>query len=280
MSRTAPDRSDFPRFNPTTVLPTHKAGLPRQLEVLRAWARLCNSAQSVGTHNGEIASTVGIAVSTLSMMNPFFANVGFLEKSGNRYWPSLEVHQFNQSYEEGRHDAATHALAPLLVKTWFARALLPRLAHGPIEEVAAVRLLVEAARVGPNRRIVFLLIYLTAAGVIERQNGQIRLAGPAVTTEPQPASPGSVIPRSSTGAIKVNIEVDWDVLRTGDNARLSGFLSAVRLIKRATKSAQVLTGEAATIEFSYQNARHVNAHIEPASESPLLGRNTQDDLFS
>ena len=66
---------------------------------------------------------------------------------------------------------AAHALAPLLANTWFARALLPHLARAPMEVVAAIRILADAASVAPSRRIEMLVNYLTATGVIKRESG-------------------------------------------------------------------------------------------------------------
>jgi hypothetical protein len=175
--------------------------------------------------------------------------VGLLVKNGNRYWPSPEVLQFNQQYEEGSHDEAAQSLAPLLAKTWFARTLFAHLAREPMEESAAIRLLAETASASPNHQIVLLVDYLAAAGGIQRESGQLRLAGPFLALEPQPAiapievKGPAVVPHVLTGAIKVSINVAWDELMTWDDDRLAEFFIAVRQVARGFKSSQALIAD-------------------------------------
>jgi hypothetical protein len=145
----------FPRKKPNKILPSDKISFSRQLEVLRAWA-LASAAEDVVVSNEAVAVIVGMNASTLSLLNSFFANVGFLRKSGAGYLPSSEVLQFNQNCAAAGQNAA-YALAPLLKKTWFARAILPHLAYEPMEHDTAIRLLAEAASMSPDDRLVLLL---------------------------------------------------------------------------------------------------------------------------
>lgn len=264
MQAAGPDATpDFPRLKSNKVLPSGKISFPRHLEVLRAWANL-SGVQNVVANNENVASIVGMSASTLSLLNPFFKDVGFLVKNGNRYWPSSEVLQFNQRYEEGSHDGAAQVLAPLLSKTWFARALLAHLAREPMEETAAIRLLAETASTSPNHQIVLLIDYLAAAGGIERESGQLRLAGPFLALEPQPVIPPievkgpPVVPHPPTGAIKVRIDVNWDELMTWEDARLAEFFNAVRQLARGLKSGQALIADGSGCLSEAEAAERLN----------------------
>ena len=83
---TEPDRAyNVRRVKPSKVLPADRVSLPCQLEVLRAWVTSCSRTENVGTDNAKVASVVGIDPNTVSHLNPFFSDVGLLEKCGTRH---------------------------------------------------------------------------------------------------------------------------------------------------------------------------------------------------
>jgi hypothetical protein len=162
---------------PRQQLPTARIAFPQQLNILRAYA-----AASGATHkavgNDEVADIVQLSKTTVPLANPFFSSVGLIEKTeGKRYIPAEEVFKFFEVYAWGseHEEKAAHELAPLIRETWFAKALLPKVAFGSISTSEALQTLARAAGVQPdNRQLRMLLEFLTATGLIEVNGDQIQ----------------------------------------------------------------------------------------------------------
>jgi hypothetical protein len=109
------------------------------------------------------------------MANAFFADLGFLQKSGATYVPCAEVVSFNRAHE-WNPETAPHKLAPIVQQSWFGEAILPRLAFASITEREAIEALAEAAAVGTEResQLSILVSYLTAVGLVILENGTRR----------------------------------------------------------------------------------------------------------
>lgn len=215
---------------PNKYLPTDRITFVRQLDLLRGWAAASGpNAKVVG--NEEVSKIVKMAASTLSMNNAFYAQNGFLAKADGGYIPALEVFSFLRAYEWSPENAATK-MAPILTKTWFAEALLPKLAFGPITTDEAIQRLADEINAGPEYRsqLRFLLDYLGNGGIIEWDGNQVKKGGYAVphtagpntdtvqTPSNPPPSPAEVPKRvaptffgTTEGAVNFNVSVRVDM---------------------------------------------------------------------
>jgi hypothetical protein len=233
----------LPRKKPSEVLPSERISFSRHLEVLRVFAQV-SGRKNLPVSNEAIASAVGMKATTLSLLNPFFLNVGFLRKDGLGYKPSSEVLRFAQRYSTG-DQAAGSALAPLLTKTWFARVLLPHLAYGSIEKKAAILILAESALTPPDDRITLLVDYLTTSGVVELVAGRLRHGKFAIQSEPNSADvlvdfeSRDVRSRPSAGRMDFSVRfVCGDDLLTWDVTRQSELFNALGQLLRVSKGGQ------------------------------------------
>jgi hypothetical protein len=164
-----------PAGRPTRTLPTERVQFQKQLNVIRAYAAVSGpTGKAVGLT--EVANVTKLNASTVSLCNAFFADVGFIEKNAaGSYVPSSEVMSFLRAYQ-WNPDTAALKLAPLLRRTWFAQALMPKLAMGSVEEAEAIRDLADESSAGPKYRpqLELLIDYLEASGVVRRDGGLLR----------------------------------------------------------------------------------------------------------
>lgn len=174
------------RSKPTQILPTPRIAFEKQLDILRAYAALSGMDRR-SVKPSDVASLVGMNEQTVSLSHAFFLAIGCLERDEGGFIPSDGPLQYLQAYEWDSESAA-YKLGPILRQAWFAQALIPQLQYGPMNETKAMRTLGEAAAAGPEykNQIKFLLQYLEMTGIIERENGTIRLTKP--TQEVIPAN--------------------------------------------------------------------------------------------
>jgi hypothetical protein len=181
----------------TEVLPNRRVAFPRQIELIRGYGALGASGEPV--ENQAVARVVGLKPETASLANAFFLASGLIRRDDRGVTtPAPEVVSFQRDYE-WTPDTAAHALAPLLERAWFGKALAPFLAMGPITEAKAIAVLGSASNATQHRsaELRVILDYLEVSGVIERRDGQIRKGSPASTApakedapiEPPPAAP-------------------------------------------------------------------------------------------
>ena len=163
------------RIKPTQVLPTDRLSQENQWDILRAYPALSGPDRKP-VKNAEVADLVGMNENTVSLSNAFFVAVELLERQDGGLVPSAELFQFLQAYEWDKETAA-HKLAPYLRESWFAKALLPKLSFGPMGEDKAIAILGEAATAGPayKNQLKCLIHYLETVGIVERDNGSVKL---------------------------------------------------------------------------------------------------------
>jgi hypothetical protein len=159
---------------PTKTLPTDRISFDKQLDILRAYA----AASAGGTKSAtldEVSAVVKMAVTTISMANPFFSNIGLITKSDMSYLPSGDVVGFLRAYDWNK-ETASRKLAPTISQTWFWEAISPLVSYGPQEQDALITALAEACSAGPEYRkqLGILIDYAVAAGLVERDGTQIR----------------------------------------------------------------------------------------------------------
>jgi hypothetical protein len=189
---------------PTKALPTVRVSFMKQMDILRAYAAASGGVSKIVSLK-EVADIVPLAVPTVSLANPFFVDVRFVQRSeGVGMTPANELLEYAHAYQWDKETAA-HKLAPLLSKTWFWVALQPRLDFQELSEDQVVTLLSEKASAGPiyKSQLRMILEYLDAAGMVKRANGVVtavkgrqRISSSASTAE----SPEKVQPAESTEA--------------------------------------------------------------------------------
>ncbi len=160
---------------PTKILPTERITFTKQLDILRAWAA-ASGPMSKAVTNNDVAEIVKMQPSTVSLANAFFNNINLLTRTAEgSYVPSQDVMAFLRHYE-WNPEAAAQKLAPTLAKTWFADALLSKLAFGPMQEDDCIQNLADTSAAGPDYRsqLRILLEYLAAVGLIQRDGNIVK----------------------------------------------------------------------------------------------------------
>jgi hypothetical protein len=175
---------------PERTLPTERVAAAKQLDILRAYA-IASGPSGKPVQVIDAAAIVKMAGTTVSLCSAFFKDVGFLTRtSDGQLLPSPEVIEFNRAYEWTPATAA-FKLAPLLERSWFGERLLPKVRFGPMSLDEAIGDLGTAAAAGSDSKpnLLVLLDFVEAAGLIIRENGQVRTGGsptPTVRNEDAP----------------------------------------------------------------------------------------------
>lgn len=246
------------KASPTRILPTDRIAVAKQFDSLRAYAAVSGPENKAVTNEG-IASIVKMHRGTISYMNPFFVEVGFLQRVDSGFLPSPEVVSFNRAYEWNPETAA-YKLASLLERTWFAEALFPKLRFGQLSEKEAIDCLGEACAATKERKsqLEVILAYLHTAGLIVRENGSIRLSreNGAGTTEPEkggttersamptddaprPARPANVntsfsaAPTEGVIQFHVSVRVDMSEFKGWKEERIAAFFAGIAQVLAA-----------------------------------------------
>jgi hypothetical protein len=209
MESSATDQTKLaPAESLTEVLPTRRIAFPKQLDLLRAYAALGTSGGSV--ENQAVAELVGMSPATTSLANGFFLACGLIARAEGGVTPAPEVVRFQRAYQWSP-ETAPHELAPVLERMWFAQALQPPLALGPITDAKAMAILGSASGATKHRaaELRLLIDYLEASGLIARSDGHIRAASPdesqreatvaASATPPAAPPPDAPLPKRGGG---------------------------------------------------------------------------------
>jgi hypothetical protein len=251
---------------PMKVLPNPRVSFTNQIKALRGFAAASGASNKPVTVD-DVASIVGFERGTVGMLNPFFVDAGLIQSIQQkneawRYVPAPEVISFSRAHE-WNPDTAPHKLGPLLRKAWFYDALLPKLSFAPISEDEAVGILGEKASAGPEykKELRLLIDYLTTAGLVNRDNGNLRLIktqstpdnpttakeerppGPDSSKHPQPSSPAQPA-RSSVatsfaqptqGIVNFHVDVKVDMSEFADWSadRIASFFSGIAQVLAA-----------------------------------------------
>jgi hypothetical protein len=193
--------------------------------------------------------------STTSLANAFFTQNAFLSRVDGGFLPANEVVLFHRAWDWNK-DTASQKLAPLISRTWFAEALLPRLSFGPMEEEQGIGILAGAAAAEPRYRanIKLLIDYLEAGGLLVRDGGQLRttriaMDGAAVAAEGGATANGSVAetPATGRGAIattfsapaesgvrfQVAVDVNMDEMGGWSPERITAFFGGIAQVLAA-----------------------------------------------
>ena len=174
---------------PNKILPTVRIAFPKQLDALRGFAVASGMSSKLITLQ-EVANIVGLVPSTLSLGNPFWVDVNFLNRSeGQGFTVASELTEYAHAYDWNKETAA-HKLAPALSKQWFWEVLEPRLRYSDLTEDEAITSLAERSSANPEYKpqLRMILEYLDAAGMIEKANGSVTRVRTSAASTPQPAT--------------------------------------------------------------------------------------------
>lgn len=241
---TADDQQTPKRAKPTKTLPSDRISFAKQLDVLRGYV----AASAGGTKPcslSDVAGVVRISPNTISVANPFYASVGLIQRSEGGFLPNADVLAFQRAYEWDA-ETAPQKLAPTLREQWFFEALAPRLSFGSLEEDHAIAILADSAGAGPEYRtnLRMLLDYLSVAGLVTRDGGQVKLNRPAQQkpnkpedpdTQPRTTKVNPVSPGSASGKIQISVSIDVDLAQLAgwQPDRIASFFSGIAQVVAA-----------------------------------------------
>jgi hypothetical protein len=191
MSTRPPPRPLPLRSRLKKTLPTDRLSVPKQLDILRAYGASFESTGAPVT-NDAVAEIVELAPTTVSLSNAFLVDVGLIQRGDAGYTPSPEVVAFCHAFGWDE-EKASHKLAPLLIKTWFAQALIPKLKFRPLKSDEALRILAEVSSADKDytAQLQMLLGFLDLTGIVVCENGEIRLNRETGETEKTITPPGA-----------------------------------------------------------------------------------------
>lgn len=163
------------RIKPIKPLPTGRLVFPKQVSTLRAYVKASIHAHKNAVSIADVAPIAECSSNTVSLCNPFWADIGLLNRDGHKYVPTDVVFDFDTLADHG-DEFAGHKLAPVMESSWFAKALLPRLSLRKITIDEAIQALALECK-SPSKefapQISMLLDYLKFAGLIEIDNKMV-----------------------------------------------------------------------------------------------------------
>jgi hypothetical protein len=234
------------------ILPTIRIALPKQLDLLRAWAAASGPGRKA-VQLSDAAEIVKMAVNTITLANAFFCDVGLLQRQDGGFVPSEDVVSFSRSYE-WNPETAPQKLAPLFEASWFAQALMPKLSFGTLQEDEAIQTLAEAADAPPEYgdQLGVLLEYMEKAGLIQRDGDTVRkgtVAGligserpstPAHSSEGARETPSRAVvataftaPTEGVVQFHVTVKVDMKEFASWQSDRIASFFAGIAQVLAA-----------------------------------------------
>jgi hypothetical protein len=243
-------------------LPTDRIAFQKQLDILRAYGNASRGGARAVNYR-EAAEQVGMTPNTVSLMNTFFVDNGFVERSGNDFVPHRAVIEFNQAHSWSS-ETAPRKLAPLLRRTWFGERMLMRLGFRSMTQDEIVADLAGQISAGPEFKpqIETLIDYAVASGAVRRDGNQLSLgeeadgAAPGTVAQaredlmPEQREPRDEAPRPtrsvSTGfltaggrvQLHVNIDVSMDEMAGWTPDRISAFFAGLAQVLAAKKGTE------------------------------------------
>jgi hypothetical protein len=176
-------------------LPTDRIAFDKQLKLLLAYAAASEGGRNP-VSNDEVGKIVEMNSSTVSLANPFFVKLGFLQRSGRGYLPVREVIEYANA-SSWAADEAGQKLSSILEKSWFWLAVKPKLHLRTISEDEAIADMALKAAVGPESRpqLKMLLNYLLTGGLVRREGDKLAMQRRGPEAGPEPPRSESPQPR-------------------------------------------------------------------------------------
>jgi len=242
------------RSKPKKSLPSSRITFSKQIDILRAYAAISGPTCKPVT-NTEVSEVVKMHPNTVSLLNGFFAENGFLQRADSGgYIPSQEVASFYHAYQ-WNPEIAAHKMAPLLRETWFAKTLLPLLSFRRASENEAVASLADAVSAGPEykNQLQQLIDYLCVANIVKKEGNDILLvrdttmAGkqaekateqslePREKESARPAPGMMFAPPTGDGVVQfhISVKVDMNEFAGWPAERISAFFSGIAQVLAA-----------------------------------------------
>lgn len=192
----------------TKILPTDRISFEKQASLIRGFAAIyeSNSGKAVSNEKaGEVLTPV-IAAGTVIQVNAFFVDTGILTKSpdGTGFIPSPECLAYHKACQWGA-DKAGIKLRTLFEKTWFSKALVPRLQLGPKPTDDCIAILAEESEATKEHedRLSKCLDFLKLATIIKVDGTSVSLQWPdRYSGEQNPA-----VPKGEESAVPISFNL-------------------------------------------------------------------------
>lgn len=172
------------RQKPTKTLPTDRLTFEKQTLILRGIVKASLAADRGAVTNSDAAQYADVAASSVSLCNAFFGDCGLTVREGLKIRPADVVYEYDTA-AQWEPETAAHKLAPVVSGTWFAKAIMTKLALKPsISTADALAFLAQQcnAPLEYKSQLTVLLEYLNACGLIV-------LDGASVTSVKREGSP-------------------------------------------------------------------------------------------
>ena len=134
--------------------------------------------------------------------------------------------------------------------SWFGEALIPKLRFKPVSVEEAIGIMGQAGSIGPeSSELDMALWYLEQSGVVERENGTVKLGktevsddedeshakAPMAAPVPETLSRPNPESKNRTGAIRLNVEIDVDTeeIAKWTPERITSFMSGLAQVLAA-----------------------------------------------
>jgi hypothetical protein len=210
---------------PLKRLPTERIKFRSQLDIIRAYGAASQNGNRPVNYREVAERYVKLDPSTVSLLNPFLAENGFVERSGNDLIPSKPVLEFAMAYTWSAETAA-RKLLPIIERSWFGAFLRSKLGFKPMPENEIVAELAHEIAAGPEfkPRISLLIDYAEAAGLLRRDGNQ--LLPLAVIEDSMPASA-----ETATREHTEQVEPIRDGSRTTSGSVGTGFMSTEGVVQ-------------------------------------------------
>ncbi|HLH14685.1 MAG TPA: hypothetical protein VKV16_07825 [Solirubrobacteraceae bacterium] len=164
-------------MRPTKPLPTDRMKQATQAHALRSIA-VASSTREKGVSAADIAPRIGVAEATAGLSNAFFAEAGWIERSGKGlYKPTDATLKYAQRFGFNETEAASF-LAPSIARSWYFREIEPELRMGrPVPVAGLVSILAQAASAGAEYRsqLEGVLDWLEYVGLLLITDGHVQL---------------------------------------------------------------------------------------------------------
>ncbi|MDH5731826.1 MAG: hypothetical protein OEZ58_22820, partial [Gammaproteobacteria bacterium] len=192
---------------PTQKLPTGRITAENQFKLLRGIA-IASGHELTPVSNKEIADVVQMHQNTVSIGNPFYADIGLIEKVGQKIRATQELANYAERCKWSEDDAG-HKLRNTIENTWFAKAILPRLSLHTINIDEAISVLGEASNASPEYKpqLQILLRFLEFSGLITIENNTVILQEVGINEDAPPKKEVPPPPPKNQFELDNNFEV-------------------------------------------------------------------------
>lgn len=177
------------RQKPTKTLPTDRLSFDKQMLILRGIVKASLAADRGAVANGDAAQYADVAPSSVSLCNAFFGDCGLTVREGTKIRPADVVYEFDTAMQ-WEPETAAHKLAPVISNTWFAKAIMTKLAlKSSIPTAEALAFLAQqcSAPLEYKPQLTVLLEYLNACGLITLDGASITMGKRSAPAAPTPA---------------------------------------------------------------------------------------------